>query len=62
MATEPIHIPSDPNLDFQMIANIVDGLKKEQTVVPFNARLKMHAELRMLTFWRFVKTTTGPSS
>lgn len=55
MASEPIHIPVDQNLDYQMVAHIVEGLKKEQkTVMPFNARLKMHTELRMLTFWRLV--------
>lgn len=54
MANESIHMPSDQNLDYQMVAQIVDGLKKEQkTLAPFNARLKMHTELRMLTFWRY---------
>jgi hypothetical protein len=53
MATESIHMPIDQNLDYQMVAQIVEGLKKEQQpVMPYNARLKMHTELRMLTFWR----------
>lgn len=56
MASEAIHMPVDQNLDYQMVAHIVDGLKKEQkTMMPYNARLKMHTELRMLTFWRFVE-------
>lgn len=55
MASEAIHIPNDQNLDYQMVAQIVEGLKKEQkNLQPFNARLKMHTELRMLTFWRWV--------
>lgn len=53
MATEAIHVPTDQNLDYQMVAHIIDGLRKEQkTLAPFNARLKMHTELRTLTFWR----------
>jgi hypothetical protein len=55
MANESIHMPVDQNLDYQLVAHIVEGLKKEQkTVMPYNARLKMHTELRMLTFWRWV--------
>lgn len=55
MATEPIHMSSDQNLDYQMVAQIVDGLRKEQkTFAPFNKKLKMHMELRTLTFWRWV--------
>ena len=54
MANESIHIPSsDQNVDYQMVAHIVEGLKREQKAfAPLNARLKMHTELRMLTFWR----------
>lgn len=53
MATESIHMPNDQNLDYQMVAHIVEGLKKEQkTLTPLNAKLKMHVELKMLTFWR----------
>jgi len=53
MANESIHMPVDQNLDYQMVAQIVEGLKKEHKVLaPLNARLKMHTELRMLTFWR----------
>lgn len=55
MATESIHVPSDQNLDYQMVAHIVDGLRKEQkTLAPFNTRQNMHTELRTLTFWRLV--------
>lgn len=55
MASEPIHITSDQHMDYQMIAQIVNGLRKEQkALAPFNSRLKMHTELRTLTFWRFV--------
>lgn len=55
MANESIHMPVDQNLDYQMVAHIVEGLKKEhKTFTPLNARLKMHNELRMLTFWRWV--------
>lgn len=57
MASEPIHIASagDPNMDYQMVAQIVDGLRKEQKMLaPFNSRLNMHTELRTLTFWRWV--------
>lgn len=55
MATESIHVPTDQNLDYQMVAHIIDGLRKEQKILaPFNARLKMHTELRTLTFWRQV--------
>lgn len=54
MATESVHMPIDhQNLDYQMVAHIVEGLKKEQkTLTPLNAKLKMHVELKMLTFWR----------
>ena len=53
MANEPIHIPSEQNLDYQMVAHIVEGLKKEQkTLTRLNSRLKAKTELRMLTFWR----------
>jgi hypothetical protein len=53
MANESMHMPVDQNLDYQMVAHIVEGLKKEhKTFTPLNARLKMHTELRMLTFWR----------
>lgn len=55
MATEPIHMSSDQNLDYQMVAQIVDGLRKEQkNLAPFNKRMNIHTELRTLTFWRWV--------
>lgn len=55
MANESIHMSTDQNLDYQMVASIVEGLKKEQkSLTPLNARLKMHTEIRMLTFWRWV--------
>jgi hypothetical protein len=55
MASETINIPSDQHLDYQMVAHILEGLKDQQkSIVKFNRKLKMHAELRMLTFWRFV--------
>lgn len=56
MANEAIHIPSEQqNLDYQMVAHIVEGLKREQkTLTRLNSRLKVKTELRMLTFWRWV--------
>lgn len=55
MANEAIHIPSEQNLDYQMVAHIVEGLKKEQkTLARLNSRIKAKTELRMLTFWRWV--------
>lgn len=55
MASEPIHIASDHHMDYQMIAQIVNGLRREQkSLAPFNSRLSMHTELRTLTFWRWV--------
>lgn len=55
MANESIHMPIEQNLDYQMVAHIVEGLKREQkSLPPLNSRLKMHTELRMLTFWRCV--------
>ncbi|KAG5675959.1 hypothetical protein PVAND_005816 [Polypedilum vanderplanki] len=55
MASETIHIGGDQNMDYQMVAQIVEGLRKEQkTLAPFNARLNMHTEVRTLTFWRAI--------
>lgn len=59
MASETINIPSEQHLDYQMVAHIVEGLKEQQkSSVYFNGKLKMHAELRMLAFWRFVESKT----
>lgn len=56
MANESNHMPIEQNLDYQMVAHIVEGLKREQkTLAPLNTRLKMHTELRTLTFWRWVE-------
>lgn len=54
MASETINIPtSEQHLDYQMIAHIIEGMKDQQkSVVQFNRKIKMHTELRMLTFWR----------
>ncbi|KAL7040605.1 hypothetical protein ACKWTF_000455 [Chironomus riparius] len=55
MASEPIHIASDHHMDYQMIAHLVNGLRREQkSLAPFNSRLSMHTELRTLTFWRAI--------
>lgn len=55
MANESIHMPTtDQNLDYQMMAHLMDGLRKESK---FSSSLNtskpnMHTELRTLTFWR----------
>lgn len=54
MATESIHMPVEQNLDYQMLAHFIDGLKREQKfLTPMHERrLKMHDELKDLKFWR----------
>ncbi|CAO1333608.1 unnamed protein product [Diamesa serratosioi] len=57
MANESIHMPTtDQNLDYQMMAHLMDGLRKESK---FSSSLNtskpnMHTELRTLTFWRAI--------
>lgn len=55
MASEALHVSSEQNLDYQIVAHIVEGLKEDQKkFIQFNGKLKMHNELRMLAFWRLV--------
>jgi hypothetical protein len=52
MASEAI--TDHHNMDYQLIAQIVDGLQKEQkTFNPNGKKMDMHKELRELKFWRW---------